>query len=64
LPLATDNEGRAVFHTAEIFNEKGVFQGIFNLAKYNLTTEEVKECLLAQIMRERWSSIWQLIALK
>jgi hypothetical protein len=45
--LATDNEGRTVFHDVAQFGELEVFQGIFNLAKENLTTEEVNKLFLA-----------------
>jgi hypothetical protein len=45
--LATDNEGRLVFHVAARLRELEVFQGIFNLAKKNLTTEEVNKLFLA-----------------
>jgi hypothetical protein len=36
--LATDNEGRTVFHEAPQLRKLEVFQGIFNLAKENLAT--------------------------
>jgi hypothetical protein len=39
LLLGTDNKGRRVFHVAGPFSE--LFQGILNLAKENLTKEEV-----------------------
>jgi hypothetical protein len=45
--LATNNAGKTVFHEAgKSFNEK-VFHGILNLAKENLTKEEVNKLLLA-----------------
>jgi hypothetical protein len=33
LSLATDNEGRMVFHMAATFNEIDLFQGIINFDK-------------------------------
>jgi hypothetical protein len=45
--LATDNKGRTVFHVAVTSWKLEVFQGIFNLAKENQTTEEVNKFLLA-----------------
>jgi aminoglycoside N3'-acetyltransferase len=42
LLLATDNEGRTVFHLAADFYKLEVFQGILDWAKDNLTTEEIK----------------------
>ena len=44
--LATHSERKTVFHFAATNNEIEVFQGIFNLAKQNLTTEEVKTIII------------------
>jgi hypothetical protein len=46
LLIAADNEGRPVFHKAANFYRKEVFQGILNLAKENVTEEEVYKLLL------------------
>jgi len=45
--LAKYNEGRTVFHTTAIFSKLGVFQGLLNWAKNNITTVEVNKLLLA-----------------
>ena len=45
--LATDNEGRTVFHVAADWSEPEEFQEILNLANPNLTREEVNKMLLA-----------------
>jgi nucleoside phosphorylase len=45
--LATDSEGRTVFHVAANLSKPGKFQGILNLPKKNITTEEVNKMLLA-----------------
>jgi hypothetical protein len=42
LLLTTDNEGWTVFHRAAYAHKIEVFQGIFNFAKENLTTEKLK----------------------
>ena len=42
--LAIDIEGGTVFRMEANFNEIRLFQGIYNLAKQNLTTEEGKNC--------------------
>jgi hypothetical protein len=44
--LATDNEGRMVFHVAAVFSNIEVFQLILNMAKKNRTKEEVKKLIL------------------
>ena len=44
--LATYKEGRTVFHVAAMFCYLEVFEGIFNWAKKNLTTEKVNKLLL------------------
>jgi predicted RNA-binding protein (virulence factor B family) len=44
--LATDYNGRMVFHMAADLCELEVFQRIFNRAKNNLTREEVNKLLL------------------
>jgi hypothetical protein len=45
--LATDNEGRTVFHEAAAVWNIEIFQRLFNLAKENLTTGEVNKLFLA-----------------
>jgi hypothetical protein len=45
--LGTDSEVWTVFHVAAYFSILEVFQGIFNLAKYNLTRNEVCKLLSA-----------------
>jgi hypothetical protein len=45
--LATDNKGRTFFHVAAAVWNVQLFKGIFNLAKENLTTEEVNKLFLA-----------------
>jgi hypothetical protein len=47
LLLATNNEGRTVFHVAAELRELQLFQGIFNLAKKTQTTEELNKLFLA-----------------
>ena len=45
--VATDNEGRTVFHVAAGYYKIEMFQEILNCAKENLTREEVNKLLLA-----------------
>jgi hypothetical protein len=52
--------GRAVFYVAIGFNSIDKFQGILNLPKENLTTEEVNKNLLATDNQGRRSFMWQL----
>jgi hypothetical protein len=39
--LATDNEGKMIFHVAAESRELEVIRGIFNWAKENIKTENV-----------------------
>jgi hypothetical protein len=46
LLLATDNEGRTVFHVAAGISDLGVFPRILNCAKEILTRQEVNKMFL------------------
>jgi aminoglycoside N3'-acetyltransferase len=50
--LGTNYEGRTIVHVAAEVSELNVFQGILNLAKENLTTEEVIKLSLAKVNGE------------
>jgi len=49
--LATDNEGRTVFHLAAELSKPEKFQGILNVVNENLTTEEVNKLFLISNFR-------------
>jgi hypothetical protein len=62
--LATDNEGRTVFHVAAENWKVEVFHGIWNLAKENLTEEGVNKILLPTDNEGRTVFMWQQIHIK